>query len=371
MKQIMIKFGELFLKSDPVKKRFINKLVDNIKIAAKSENIKININKQRDRLFCQTDQFEKMKEILQNQFGISYFTIVEKTDDPKKIIKKFEKEIGKNQSFAIRAKRSYKIGKSSKEIENELGSEIKRKVNLTNPDKEIFVDVCKDGTYVYSKKIYGSKGLPFGSSGKVLILLSGGMDSAVATWFMIKRGCYPIFLYINNSSNDNANADGALKNMEMLSKWSKGKKMKLYIVNNNKAILKFSEYKKFTCVLCKRMMYRIAERIGIKENVDGIVTGESIAQVASQTLHNLFVLNSSVSIPIYRPVIGFDKSEIISIAKEIGVYKSSISLSKNCGFVPNKPSTRSNIEKIEDIEKNIQIKKMLDESVNNVITMTK
>jgi thiamine biosynthesis protein ThiI len=194
---------------------------------------------------------------------------------------------------------------------------------------------------------------------KAVLLLSGGIDSPVAG-YMMKRKLELIPVYFDNSPY----ADQTTKERAMDSARKLGLK-KIVIVPHGKNLSEFAEKceRKYTCVLCKRMMYRIAERIAKKHKAVALVTGESLAQVASQTSWNLFVLNDAVSIPVVRPLIGFDKNETIKISKEAGLYDISIRPAMCCGIVPKKPSTRADLKRIKQEEKKVNIGKMVKESV--------
>jgi thiamine biosynthesis protein ThiI len=202
---------------------------------------------------------------------------------------------------------------------------------------------------------------------KLVSLISSGIDSPVATFLMSKNAEEIILLHGDIQPFTDANENK--KFMQLAKHLSKKMncKTKVIILPHGKNL---SEYKnncenKFTCIFCKRMLLRYAEKIAEQNNADAIVMGDNLGQVASQTLQNLKTIESAVKIPIIRPLIGFDKEEIITIAKEIGTYDLSIQPSKGCSAVPNKPSTMAKIEKILNEEKKINIKNQVDIVVKN------
>ena len=202
---------------------------------------------------------------------------------------------------------------------------------------------------------------------KIVSLLSSGIDSPVATFLMSKKVDEIILVHADTMPfSDTGEKDKFLDLVKHLSK-KIDCLTKIIIIKHGNSL---QDYKnncddKFTCVFCKRMLLRYAEKIAEEYGADAIVTGDNLGQVASQTLQNIKTIESAVKIPILRPLIGFDKEEIISIAKEIGTYEFSIKPSKGCSAVPNKPSTMAKIDKILSEEKKINIKNLVSISVKN------
>lgn len=202
---------------------------------------------------------------------------------------------------------------------------------------------------------------------KLVSLISSGIDSPVATFLISKKAKELIFVH---SDNRPFTDEREINNFITIAKYLKRKissKIKVYIVPHGRAL---TSYKKscevrFTCVFCKRMMTKYAEKIAEKENADVIVMGDSLGQVASQTLQNIKVIDSSVKIPIIRPLIGFDKEDVVKIARKIGTYELSILPSSGCVAVPNKPSTRAKLKDVDEEEKKLDIEKIVKEAVDN------
>jgi thiamine biosynthesis protein ThiI len=276
-------------------------------------------------------------------------------------------------SFAVRCNRVGTHPYSSMDVCKEAGKFILEnlkdrhlRVDLTKPQLTIGIEVWNEEAYVYSQTFDGPGGFPLGSQGKVVCLLSGGIDSPVAGWLAMKRGCTVVPIYLDNAPlSDETNTSKALETARKLSEWAIGFPMRTYVVPNGRNLETFMEKapRRFTCLLCKRMMYRIAERIADLEKAEGIVTGEAIGEQASQTITNLRVLDEAAAkYPIHRPLLGFDKVETEALARKIGTLAASIRKAKSCGGAPNQPATKAKLEMVKNAEQTLDIEKMADES---------
>ncbi len=357
---ILIKYGELWLKSESVRRRFVEKLAKNIRDMLKAKGVKFTLSPSRDMTVLVTKDSEAI-EVLERVFGISWFARAKETDASEKSIEKASLELAKgikpNETFAVRASRSDKsFALTSKEIEERVGAEIDRKVNLSNPDFTIFIEVKKGKAYVYTKKIKGLGGMPYGVSGRVLSLISGGIDSPVASWLLMKRGCSLDFVHFHPEFfASEKNKETVLEIIRKLREYSPTV-LTLYIVPFGKIqeeIIRKCE-RRMTCVLCRRAMYRAAELLAKKTGAKAVVTGENLAQVASQTLDNLFVESEVLRIPIFRPLIGMDKEETIALAKKIGTYELLIQSHGCCTITPKKPATKAKLEDVLEEEGKIR-----------------
>ena len=203
---------------------------------------------------------------------------------------------------------------------------------------------------------------------KFVSLISSGIDSPVATYLLSKKAEELILVHADGIPfTDNREID----NFVLIAKHLKKQiccDIKTYVVPHGKTLYSFKKNcdEKFTCVFCKRMLLRYAEKIAMSEEADGIIMGDSLGQVASQTLQNIRAIEQSINFPILRPLIGFDKEDIIKIAKEIGAYDLSILPSDSCSAVPHKPSTKAKLEKIVECEEKINVGKLVDHTVNNL-----
>jgi len=270
--------------------------------------------------------------------------------------------MGKAKTFAVRVKRIGFHPFTSHEIAAECGTLIREewshlRVNLASPDKELFIEIRGEDCYLYDTVIRGAGGLPAGVEGSLVALLSGGIDSPVAAWMMMKRGCRIIPLYVDlDGILDDSTLQRTRKVTEALQVYQPDIALKVVkdsYLSSARQELARSGLERFTCLLCKRRMYRIAESFARSIGAKGIVTGESLGQVASQTLDNLLVLDDAAGLPVYRPLIGYDKEEIIRIAREIRTFIPSTGRALACNAVPAKPSTKASIERVREIEQQL------------------
>jgi len=200
--------------------------------------------------------------------------------------------------------------------------------------------------------------------GRAICLVSGGIDSPVAAWFAIKKGCTPVFVYFDNSPfTDETTRQRAIEAIEKLKQHAPEKGVKLYVVPHGDDLAEILKNcpRNLTCVLCKRMMYRVAERIALKEDAEAIVTGEIIGEHASQTLRNLHVENLVISkTTMLRPLIGMNKTEVESIARKIGTFDTSTKPASSCTGPPPKPRTRARLEEVLEAEARLRIEDMIE-----------
>lgn len=266
-------------------------------------------------------------------------------------------------SFALRVKRVGSHSFSSQELAESLGSLIQGEypqltVNLTNPGKEIGIEIRQDKCYIFDTIIFGPRGIPQGVEGTVVSLISGGIDSPVAAYLMMKRGCKIIPILIDMPLiSDETVIERANQVVEILKKYQPDISLRVIqdtYLSDAQQFLREKREDRYTCLICKRRMYTIASQVAEENSAQGIVTGESLGQVASQTLDNLFILSKAITIPIYRPLIGLDKEEIIEIARRIGTFTTSTSLGASCRGTPKKPATTADLVKIENLEREIK-----------------
>ena len=355
-------------------------LLRNIRNALKHYNLTpAAIEHKRGRIYIKTGKTLEAAEKLTRVFGISSVSPARRTTSEKKDVIKTALDLArataKNEStFAVRCHRVGTHAYSSMDICKEVGKQIltnlkhrKLKVDLTNPQHTISIEIRDAEAYVYSETLQGPGGFPVGSQPKVVCLLSGGIDSPVACWLAMKRGCTMLPVYFDNAPlTDEKTTAKALDQAKKLFEWSIGYSQRVYIVPHGKNLETFMHNapRKLTCLLCKRMMYRVAECVAEKENAEGIVTGEAIGEQASQTLTNLRALNEAArNYPVHRPLLGFDKTETEALAKKIGTYEISIRKAKGCTAAPNQPATEAKLETVKKAEEKLDLEKMVEESV--------
>ncbi|MCD6445480.1 tRNA 4-thiouridine(8) synthase ThiI [Candidatus Bathyarchaeota archaeon] len=377
---VIVRFGgEIGIKGAWTRKTYEKLLLGNVKNTLKHHNVPYeNIIYKRGRIYVKTMEASKAASTLTKVFGVSSTSpAVETISAMESIINKSlelaDETLTNGSSFAVRCRRTGKHPYSSMDVCRIVGKQILTKfknrnikVNLKNPDVTVNIEVRDEKAYVFKETFEGVDGFPLGSQPKIVALLSGGMDSAVACWLVMKRGCPVIPLHFDITPfTDKRIIQKAQDVTRALFEWAVGFPRKLYIVPHGENLRIFQEEapKKFTCILCKRLMYRIAERIAEKERAEGIVTGESIGEQASQTLQNLKVLNEAiVNYPVHRPILGFNKTETEEIAKKIGVLEIATRKSMGCKAAPKKPATKAKLEVVKEVERKLPIERMVEES---------
>ncbi|TLF27119.1 MAG: tRNA 4-thiouridine(8) synthase ThiI [Spiroplasma sp. WSS] len=367
---IIIRYGELTTKS---KNRidFIKQLKINIKYAL-SDYKQINIIHFHDRMELTNLSLDVMNDvinILVKIFGISSlspaFRIAKNMEilSEKVISLILSQDLTNFKTFKLFVSRSDKsFSLNSEQIVKIIASIILKKtdlkVNVTNPDLKINIKVNKDDIYLFANKIIGAGGFPVGSSGKVLLLLSGGIDSPVAAYKLMKRGLQVQYLHF---ATPPFTLPTALKKVEtlvqILAPYNAGSK-NLYICNFTNLQNELSHIKKesYRITLMRRMFIRIASLFAEKYKIQALATGEAIGQVASQTLASINAINIVSNLPILRSLIAEDKVDIINLAKKIGTYETSILPFADCCslFVPKNPVTQPKIKECELLENDLK-----------------
>ena len=348
-KLLLIKYGELSTKKDNIN-YFIRTLKENIEASIKGIDVELIYDKGRMFIKTNEDNFDEIIDKLKHIFGIHEIVIAyELPNNDIEELKSSLVEIIKDKeidTFKVETKRSNKnYPLTSMEISRILGGVVlKNKENVSvdvhNPNTYINVEIRLNNAYIYFDRIKGIGGYPVGSLGKGLLMLSGGIDSPVAGYLALKRGVRIEGLYFESPPHTSEAAKNkVIKLAQELSKYSGY--VKLHVVNFTEiqeTILKNCPHE-YLITIMRRMMYRISERIAKNANAKVIVNGESIGQVASQTLTSMSVINETIKMPVIRPVACLDKIEIIEIAKKIGTYETSILPFEDCCtiFVPDHP----------------------------------
>ena len=353
-----------------------------MKFALKSQNLKPTaIVRVRGRIYVHmsTQTAAETAKTLTKVFGISSVSLAkqttsELTDIYKTAVEMAQTALPNNATFAVRCHRVGTHPYSSQDVCRNLGEQILEhfpsrnpKVNLTNPNVTVTVEIRDKEAYVYAEQIPAQGGFPLGTQAKTVCLLSGGIDSPVACWLTMKRGSPTVPIYIDNTPyTDERTRQKAIDTAKKLQEWSTGKINKIYIVPNGENIQAIQEKApaRFTCLLCKRLMYRIAERIANSEKALGIVTGEAIGEQASQTMHNLYAIDEAATLyPIHRPLLGFDKLETEAIARKIGTFEISILKAKGCTAAPSMPATQARLNAVKEAEANLDMAVMVESAL--------
>ena len=381
---ILIKYGELTTKKGN-RKLFIDTLYKNIKL--KLKNLNVNIKSDMSRMYIEYESIDekiilkKIKEV----FGIHSFLVAYKTNSNIEDIEYTIKEVLESQikednsyTFKVETKRSdKKFPLNSQECNHKFGGYILKtfsnlRVDVHNPEILVHVEIRNDASFVYLNEYKGLGGYPVGTLGKGCLMLSGGIDSPVAGYLALKRGIKLDLVYFEAIPHTSLEARN--KVIELAKKLSiYGGEMRLIVVPFTK--LQEEIYKNvdgnYPITIMRRMMYRITEKVSKKFKSLAIINGESVGQVASQTLTSMNVINSVTNIPVIRPVACYDKLEIIDIAKKIDTYNISILPYEDCCtvFVPRHPVINPDINKCIEMEKKFPYEKLIDEIMNNLFIL--
>lgn len=377
---ILIKYGELSTKKAN-RNFFINTLYNNVK--NKLINYDVKISKDRARMYIEfrDNELEDIKSIIDRVFGIHMYHIAYIVNTNIDDISNKVVEILKNEvfsTFKVETKRSYKVfPQDSMEISRKLGGVVLKNidnvsVNVHNPDILVQVEVRENHSYIYLNNYTGAGGYPVGTQPKGMLMLSGGIDSPVAGYLAMKRGIQLEAVYFEAIPHTSLEArNKVLELTKRLAAYTNY--INLHVVNFTpiqEAIYKNcrSDY----CItIMRRMMYRIMEKIVKSHNGYVIINGESVGQVASQTLTSMAVINSVTNVPVIRPVACFDKLEIIDIARKIDTYETSILPYEDCCtvFVPKHPAINPKLDVAIREEEKFDYQNMIDEAVGTINTI--
>lgn len=373
----VIRYGEIGIKGGN-KPYFQKLLMKSIKAALKNENYE-SMQLSFSRVILNTGKSsdsERIKLALSHVFGVENFSpawsCLPNIKDMEKLVVAIAMQ-SKEKTFRITSSRAWKgFSMDSRELNNKLGKAVSdsgKKVNLKNPGLNIEVSLLRSKVLVFTERFPGPGGLPTGSSGKVISLISGGIDSPVSTYMMMKRGCKAILVHFYN---ENLGSPDLVK--EIANKLCQYQQAcKLYLVpfaDCQKEVISKSP-SDYRMILYRRMMLRISEEISRKERAGQLVVGDSLGQVASQTLENMKAISEAVTTTIYRPLIGFDKREIISLAEKLGTFELSIRPYQDCCsfMIDRHPVTKAKKDNIEHIEQEIDIKKLVASALNKARTL--
>ena len=379
---ILIHYGEIALKGKN-RNYFESRLIQNIKnqlevfspgsfesVSRSSGGILVKLNKKG---FKKSDV---IKDALMHTFGITnfYFAISVKQDISTlqrvcwDIIKDLDFE-----TFCVRTQRSNKQFEfTSQQINEEVGGYIfekfnkKKPVKLKNSDLEIFINIIGNLALVSLEKNQGLGGMPVGTGGKAMVLMSGGFDSPVAAWFLLKRGVITEFAYFHSMPyTSKASVEKVTDLIKVLKKYESSEIMYLIPFADVQKEIMTKTPAPLRVILYRRFMIRIAEALAKKESCLALITGDSVGQVASQTLENILAVNESATLPVFRPLIGMDKEEIMQKAKQIGTYDISKLPHDDCctRLMPKSPETRAKLKDVLEAEKNLDIEKLIQETL--------
>ncbi len=373
-KLIFIKYGELTTKKGN-RNVFIKKLTNNIK------NILVSLNytmkSDRSRIYIESNDIDLVVEKLKNIFGIHSIVIAYKVDNNSDTIINSVLELVKNESFKTfkvdtkRADKRFMIHSMdfNKMVATKILKNMDVSVDVHNPELHIKIEIRVEGTFIYFNEIKGLGGYPVGIQGKSLLMLSGGIDSPVAGYLALKRGVDIECLYFESPPHTSVQAKNKVIGLaNIINKYSGNIKVNIVPFTKIQETILRNVKEEYIITIMRRMMYRIALKFAKKNKMQVIFNGESIGQVASQTLSSINVINNVCDIPVIRPVACMDKLEIIDIAKKIGTYETSILPYEDCCtvFVPKHPVINPTIDKCKLYEKSFDYETLIDEAINNI-----
>lgn len=377
---ILIKYGELTTKKAN-RKVFINMLAKNI--ANLLNDVPFKMNKDRVRMYIEVEEqyLEQVANKLTKIFGIHSIVICYPVETNVDSIKAKTLELLKEKEFKTfkvatkRADKTFPI--SSMEFNNVIGGHILKnmdcKVDVHNPDLLLTIEIRREGAYLYTEEIKGIGGYPVGIQGKGLLMLSGGIDSPVAGYMTLKRGVDIECLYFESPPHTSLEAKNkVIKLASIMNEYSGNIKVHVVPFTKIQEEIYRNVPDSYIITIMRRMMYRIAEKYAKKRKCKIIINGESIGQVASQTLTSMVVINQVTNMPVIRPVACLDKLEIIEISKKIGTYETSILPFEDCCtiFLPKHPVINPELEKAILYEKSFDYEKLIDDAINNIEVIT-
>lgn len=359
---LLLRFsGDIATKADATRKRFVERMVRNIKDALRSEALAHRVVRTHNRIFVTVDRagVERATETLRRVFGVQSLAGVEEIvwqdlEDLVATSEAFFRESVRGRTFAVRARRvgdRHRIGVRSGDVQRSLGTALlpgAKGVSLDHPEVTASLEIMSRRAYLFEQSASGSAGLPLGCEGRAVSLMSGGFDSPVASWLMMKRGVALDYVFCNLGGRRHQIETLAVAKV-IADRWSYGTRPHLHAIDFDEVTrdLQASVTTRFWQIVLKRLMVRAAEAVATERDAHAIVMGDAVGQVSSQTLPNLAVISQATALPILRPLIGFNKDEIIELSRRVGTHDLSAQVGEYCALVPSKPATRSTLAQIE------------------------
>lgn len=373
----LARYGEIALKGRPVRRRFEDRLTRNMADCLRRNEIEGTVRRIRGRIVVETPAAREACSQLRRVFGVVSSSPCRTTDSRMSSIEDAALDLastllGPGATFAVDTNRGLKaFPLTSPEVNGRIGEQIRNatgaEVDLGNPSVTIGIDI-RDSTYLFNETVPGPGGLPVGTAGRVLSLFSGGIDSPVATYLMMKRGCESDLLYFDNRPFTGENAlEEMLSVAAAVQQYASGSRMKVLVASHGEALADLRRASgKLTCTLCKRLMVRVGGELCRERGYDALVSGSSLAQVSSQTMANLSLTLSATTVPVLMPLVGLDKEEIIDLAKAIGTYEASSRIPAECSAVPRHPSTSPRAESVVEAEGRLDLEGAVEKEIESI-----
>ena len=381
---LLVRYGEIKLKCKNIK-MFVNQLKDNVKRALIPLS-GYHVKGKRDRMYIELSPEADINEIIQRLskvYGIKSISPVIKIDKNEEKINQsaiqLSHDFEKGSTFKVDVKRvdkSFRL--DTYELQRQVGGAILKEnnnitVNVKNPDYEIKIEVRMDAIYIYEKVIAGAGGLPVGTGGKTLLMLSGGIDSPVAGIEVMKRGVTVEAIHFHSPPFTSEKAKDKVIELTRILAERVGP-IKLHLVPFTEIQKQINKvvHPRYTMTSTRRMMMRISDKVVHQINANAIVNGENLGQVASQTLKSMYAINHVTATPVLRPLLTLDKEDIIKKAKELGTFETSIQPYEDCCtiFTPKNPVTEPDFDKVIKYESVFNFDEMIENAVENIETLT-
>ncbi|KAB2254412.1 tRNA uracil 4-sulfurtransferase ThiI [Staphylococcus epidermidis] len=381
---LLVRYGELTLKGTN-RKMFVNQLKDNVKRALIPLS-GYHVKGKRDRMYIELSPEADINEIIQRLskvYGIKSISPVIKIDKNEEKINQsaiqLSHDFEKGSTFKVDVKRvdkSFRL--DTYELQRQVGGAILKEnnnitVNVKNPDYEIKIEVRMDAIYIYEKVIAGAGGLPVGTGGKTLLMLSGGIDSPVAGIEVMKRGVTVEAIHFHSPPFTSEKAKDKVIELTRILAERVGP-IKLHLVPFTEIQKQINKvvHPRYTMTSTRRMMMRISDKVVHQINANAIVNGENLGQVASQTLKSMYAINHVTATPVLKPLLTLDKEDIIKKAKELGTFETSIQPYEDCCtiFTPKNPVTEPDFDKVIKYESVFNFDEMIENAVENIETLT-
>ena len=382
MKFIIKYFSEITIKSKPVRRRFVGQLAENLRSVLRDLDPDVVVHKQWDKLLVETAQsdevvLQNMLEAMRNTSGITY--ILDVREHPlcpvdqivSHILPIYEKRLS-GKTFAVRCKRTGTHDFRSIDVERQLGADLivstdVGRVQLKHPEVTVELEINDQKLFVIERRHRGLGGFPIGSVDAVLSLISGGFDSPVASYLMMKRGMRTHFLFFNLGGRDH---ELGVKEVSLYlwHKYGSNQRVLFISVPFEEVIAELLTRVQDSQmgVILKRMMLRVGDRIADSLGIDALVTGECVAQVSSQTVRNLSVIDQAIERVVFRPLIASDKGDIIDVATQIGTEEFAANMPEYCGVISVNPTTKARLDRVEAQENKFDMT-ILDRAIENAV----